>query len=142
MKITRASGVGGPSATTSARGVQGGEFRVSTTGVAQGPQSIARATSLAGVSSVDALLALQDVGGPLERRRRSVARAGRMLDALEAVKISLLDGEAPSAALADLVGAVSEARMGSDDPKLEGILNEIETRAAVELAKLQTRAAA
>ena len=43
---------------------------------------------------MDALLALQEVDGPLERRRRAVRRGGRLLDALDAVKLALLgDGE-------------------------------------------------
>ena len=33
--------------------------------------------------------------------------------------------------------AVAEERQGCDDERLEGVLNEIETRAAVELAKLE-----
>ena len=33
--------------------------------------------------------------------------------------------------------AVREERATTDDPKLEGLLDEIETRAAVEIAKLE-----
>jgi hypothetical protein len=51
------------------------------------------------------------------------------------VKLALLGGEGSGVALDRLKGAVVEARDATDDPRLEGILDQIETRAAVELAK-------
>jgi hypothetical protein len=75
------------------------------------------------------------VGTPLERRRRAVGRAGRILDLLDDVKIALLEGSMTPNALTTLVAAVHEQRDRTDDPNLEGVLDEIETRAAVELAK-------
>jgi hypothetical protein len=103
-------------------------------GAAEGGAS-APVASAAGVASLDALIALQGAPEPLERRRRAVRRAGRLLDVLDEVKLSLLDGHGSAVALDRLRGAVREARDGTDDPRLEGVLNEIETRAAVELAK-------
>jgi hypothetical protein len=82
-------------------------------------------------------MALQAVGGPLERRRRAVRRADKILDVLDEVKISLLEGEVPASALTNLVKAVQQTRDSTDDPGLESVLNEIETRAAVEIAKLE-----
>lgn len=90
-----------------------------------------------GVMSVDALLALQDVGGPLERRRRAVGRAGRILDVLDDLKLAMLGGEVTGADLERLSRAVRDQRDATDEPALEGVLDEIETRAAVELAKLE-----
>jgi CRISPR/Cas system-associated endoribonuclease Cas2 len=86
---------------------------------------------------MEALLALQDVGGPLERKRRAVRRAGVILDELERLKISLLEGEVTRSDLDRLARAVREARERTDDPKLEDVLEEVELRAAVELAKLE-----
>jgi hypothetical protein len=94
-----------------------------------------RTALLGGVNSLDALLALQEAPGPMERRKRAVKRAGKLLDLLDSVKISLLEGGAGNAALSQLTQAVRESRAGTDDPMLEGVLDEIETRAAVELAK-------
>jgi hypothetical protein len=85
------------------------------------------------------LIALQAVGGSVERRRRAVRRADKILDLLDAVKISLLEGEVPASALGDLVTAVQQTRDSTDNLGLETVLNEIETRAAVEIAKLQSR---
>ena len=92
---------------------------------------------MTGVNSIDALLALQAVDGPLERRHRAVNRAGRILDVLDDVKVSLLDGEVSPDALDKLVLAIREERDETDDPRLEGVLDEIEMRAAVEMAKLE-----
>lgn len=86
---------------------------------------------------VDALLALQEVGSPLERRRRSVRRAGRLLDELEGLKVALLGGDLGLTDLDRLTRAAREQREVTDDPKLESVLDEIETRAQVEIAKLE-----
>ncbi|HUZ13820.1 MAG TPA: flagellar assembly protein FliX [Caulobacteraceae bacterium] len=98
--------------------------------------SVAAAGAAAQVNSLDALMALQEVGGPLQRRRRAVARAGNILTALEGLKLELLDGRLSRGGMEALTRAVRDQRALTDDPKLEGLLDEIETRAAVELAKL------
>jgi hypothetical protein len=87
-------------------------------------------------------MALQQEDGPLERRRRAVGRAGSMLDLLDEMKLNLLDGEPNAAALERLTRAVRSERAQTGDPGLEGVLDEIETRAAVELAKLEVSRAA
>ena len=102
-----------------------------------GAGGVAAASGVTQVSSVEALIALQEVGGPLERRRRATGRAGRILDALEALKLDLLAGGLTAAVVEALVRAVRDQRALTDDPRLEGVLDEIETRAAVELAKLE-----
>ena len=96
----------------------------------------------AGVMGVDALLALQDVGGPLERKRRAVRRASRILDVLDEVKLALLDGGLSVSQLDRLRRAIRDERGLTDDPKLEELLDQIELRAAVEMAKLEQAAAA
>jgi hypothetical protein len=78
------------------------------------------------------------VGSPLERKRRSVSRAGRLLDALDGIKVSLLGGDLSMNDLDRLSRAIREERAATEDPKLEGLLDDIETRAAVELAKLES----
>jgi hypothetical protein len=94
-----------------------------------------------GIASIDALLALQEVGGSTERRKKAVRRASVILDVLEDLKIGVLDGAIQPQTLGRLIEAVRQQRMRTGDPTLEGVLDEIETRAAVELAKLEPRAA-
>ncbi|MEJ0065809.1 MAG: flagellar assembly protein FliX [Caulobacteraceae bacterium] len=49
----------------------------------------------------------------------------------------MLEGELNPAVLERLTRAVREQRSMTDDPTLEGLLDQVETRAAVELAKLE-----
>ncbi len=104
-----------------------------------GAAALARTAGLSGVSSIDALIALQQVEEPGGRRRRAVRRAGKVLDALDEVKLKLIDGEPDASDLERLSEAVREQRASTDDPGLNGLLDQIETRAAVELAKIEAR---
>ena len=65
-----------------------------------------------------------------------------ILDVLDEIKVALLDGELDNGALDRLSRAIREERSQTDEPALEELLNEIETRAAVEQAKLQVSRAA
>ncbi len=57
---------------------------------------------------------------------------------MDGLKLSLLDGEVDDAGLRRLTAAVREQREATSDPRLEAVLDQIEARAAVELAKLET----
>ena len=56
---------------------------------------------------------------------------------LDEVRDGLLAGGIPRATLNRLATAVSKRQEGFSDPKLQGVLDEIELRARVELAKLE-----
>lgn len=142
MKVTRTGGVSATAGARPARAGGGEGFRLPEVGGASGPGQAASVSAASGVMGVEALIALQEVGSPLERRRRSVARAGRILDVLEGLKVALLGGELGPADLERLRRAVREERSATEDPGLEGLLDEIETRAEVELAKLEMAARA
>lgn len=139
MKVTgsRSAAPSGPASGPKTTAGQGFSVQSGATAAAGEATRTARAAGVSGVGSIDALLALQEAEGPLERRRRAVKRGGRILDVLEQVKISLLDGEGGNASLERLARAVREERATTDDEGLEGVLNEIETRAAVEMAKAE-----
>lgn len=135
MKVTGPGSSASVSAAGGAKRAAGGDFAL---GGPDGTGESAAASPVvgaAGIGSIDALMALQGAAEPLERRRRAVRRAGRLLDVLDEVKLSMLDGRGSALMLDRLRGAVRESRDDTDDPRLEGVLNEIETRAAVELAK-------
>ena len=135
MKVNGSGGLTAANASPRSGRTSAEAFHIGSSGAASGAAAPTRAASLAGVASLDALLALHDVEGPLERRRRAVGRAGRILDVLDEVKLSLLDGGLAEGSLHSLVGAVRSERACTHDDRLEGVLDEIETRAAVELAK-------
>lgn len=137
MKVNGSSGVGSTSASRGGGRPVAGGFSVAVSGGASEAAPATRSSGVSGVGSIDVLLALQEVGGPLERRRKAVRRAGQILDVLDDVKMALLEGEIPPAALDRLMRAIHQERDRTDDPRLEEVLNEIETRAAVEIAKLE-----
>ena len=99
-------------------------------------------TSIGGVSAatpltpLDALLAMQEAGTSTQGRSKGLSRGGRMLDLLDDVRHGLLRGAIPVSKLESLLTAVRSQRDHVDDPRLAEILDEIELRAAVELAKL------
>lgn len=142
MKVTGSGGVGQTGQAKGARPSSGGAAftPIRPSGVGE-TAAASSAHAVAGVSSLAALLALQEVGGPLERKRRAVSRAGRLLDSLDAVKLAVLDGAVTPAMLNDLARGMREQRQATDDANLESLLLEIETRAGVELAKLEMSAA-
>lgn len=99
-----------------------------------GVGQLGTARSIAGLESI---LSLQEVDEPLQRRRRAVARGTSLLDRLDALRLALLEGDLPKATLEALATAIRENRHDTDDPQLRAVLEEIELRAAVELAKYE-----
>nr|WP_296820629.1 flagellar assembly protein FliX [Brevundimonas sp.] len=139
MKV---SGPGPISSQTSSRPRQAqGGFSVPG-GTAAAPPATASLAGVAGVGSVEALLALQAAEGPEERRRRAMRRGGGLLDRLDALKLAMLSGEDGASALQALAHASAEQRDQVDDPGLADLLDHIDTRAAVELAKVRYRTSA
>ena len=81
MKVTGTGGLSQASGARPARGAGGGEgFRIAGAPAPQAPTAVSSAAGVGGVMGVEALLALQDVETATERKRRSVNRAGRLLD--------------------------------------------------------------
>jgi hypothetical protein len=99
----------------------------------------ARAPSAAparAIGGIDALIALQGVEDPTERRRRAVKRGSSALDALDELKLGLLAGTLDTATLVRLKNAVGDLTELSGDARLDSVLAEISLRVEVELAKL------
>ena len=127
---------GPASATRSGSGTTA--FAPTGTGEAAARVSTAATAQTGMLAGLDTLLALQaDGNDPQERRRRSVARGRDLLDGLDRLKASLLGGRVASHELRAIAGRLSERAGTSGDPRLDGLMAEIELRAAVELAKLE-----
>lgn len=101
----------------------------------RGPSSAAGLSGPAGVGSVATLLALQGVESDMDAAGRAAQRAGGLLDVLDSLKLALLEGRGVSVRLQELAARTAEARAQTGDPRLEALLEEVEVRAAVELAK-------
>lgn len=100
----------------------------------------AAATTLAGLDAVLLLQAQAD--SPQERRRRAARRGHDLLDGLDRLKASILGGRVSPGELRAVASRLAERAGPSGDPRLDGLMAEIELRAAVELAKLETRRSA
>lgn len=98
--------------------------------------SAASASSVSSLAGVSALMALQGVEDATERRRRAMRRGHGLLDRLDELKMSLLSGQDGAAALSRLAHDLREERPEVDsDSGLKAVLDQIELRAAVEMAK-------
>jgi hypothetical protein len=86
-------------------------------------------------ASIDALLAMQGIEDPVERRKRSVQRGKSALDVLDDLKIGLLSGNFDASTVGRLRYAAANLKSSSGDPGLDSVLSEIELRVEVELAK-------
>jgi hypothetical protein len=97
--------------------------------------STSRPTS---ISSLDALLSLQEAesGTSEEAAKKARKRANDILDQLDKVRVGLLTGEMPKSTLQQLASTIASHRDHVIDPKLAELLDEIDLRAQVELAKL------
>ncbi len=87
------------------------------------------------IQGMDALLALQELDERAERRSRATRHGHTLLDTLESVRADLLAGFVSEDRLELLAKTVSE-RPDSGDPQVDLVLEEIELRVKVELAKL------
>ena len=89
------------------------------------------------IASVEAIVALQGVDSDSKKNTRQIVEIGEeMLDRLDQIRHGLLMGEIPVSGLLQLKKTLANFESSSDDPKLSEIIEEIEVRAAVELAKL------
>jgi hypothetical protein len=96
-------------------------------------QATASAAPLA-PTGIDALLALQSVDDPLLAKRKAVRRGSALLDALAAAQADLLTGPVGESRLNQMMALVTQAREAVD-PQIDALIDDIELRVRVELAK-------
>jgi hypothetical protein len=137
MKIDRLSTIGTPAARRSARNgsTKSGDFAKALSFGGEAPP-ISAVSGGAALAPVDALLALQEVSDDSGGRNQGRRHGEALLEHLDDLHLSLLSGRMPLDALERLATTVAAKRGQVDDPRLAQILDEIEVRAAVELAKL------
>ena len=110
-----------------------GSFTVSDTpetqgGIVAGPGPIA---------ALDSILMLQGMDDSTDGRAKGQAHGEQLLNLLDAVRDGLLAGGIPRSTLNKLAVAVTRRHDIFADPKLQDVLDQIELRAHVELAKLE-----
>lgn len=135
MKIDRVSSLGTAPARRAKRAGSKGAAFSEALGSAEAPAGSAVSGGNA-LGPVDALIAVQEASAYTGRRKAPRQRGEEMLDKLEEVRLGLLAGGLPAATVERLADLVAAGRGEVDDPRLAEALDEIEVRAAVELAKL------
>lgn len=103
------------------------------------PEGASSVSASSAIGSVDALLAAQSVeAAGDEERRQARARGDDILNRLDELRHGLLAGTLTRSQIMALANLVRSRRGSIVDPKLREVLDEIELRAEVEIAKLES----
>ena len=100
------------------------------------PAGAGAVSSSTPITALDGILAVQEVPTATDGRSRGIKRGYNLLEQLDDIRLGLLTGAIPQRRLVELRHEIEEARETVTDPQLSVILDDIELRAAVELAKL------
>lgn len=140
MKISSLGSVKSAGSVKKKRGVSGVGNFAELLGLAGSTETAAAdATSpVASASPVNNLLAAQEVSEDAGRRAALVKDGQSTLDALEKLRHQLLMGGVPMQTLGEIKSRIHSQKKHTADPELRAIMDEIELRASVELAKLET----
>jgi len=120
------------------RAVKGATTTDGTFSISSGAE--ARAQVVAGpgpIAALDSILTLQGMNDSTDGRSKGLKHGEQLLDMLDQLSDGLLAGGIPRTTLNRLANAVTRRHEGFADPKLQSVLDEIELRAHVELAKLE-----
>ena len=90
----------------------------------------------AAANAVNPLFAIQEVEDATTGRKKARKRGTDILDELDRIRIALLSGTLGPDQLQALARLISSKRSAVDDPDLAAVLDEVDLRAQVELAKL------
>lgn len=134
-------GVGGTRKSSGVGQTSGMSFSSFLEGAAEVSEN-ASVSSMAGVSGVETILLAQSVGDAVSdeaKKRRAAQHGENILDKLDDVRLGLLSGSIEKEKLIELAQMLRERREDGLDDRLNGLLDEIEQRAQVELAKLTRR---
>lgn len=132
MKIEGPRGIGAATGARKASGAAAPGFTPQT----EAAQRASASAPVASTPALEGLLALQAEGFDPGRRSRQVRRAHEALDALSLLERGLIEGRAPGGLRRNLEALQAESAP-TGEPRLDAILLEIDTRVAVELAKLE-----
>lgn len=102
-------------------------------------EDVSRVNELGNINPVGSILAVQEVDelddGQQKGRRKLRKHGEDILNQLDEIKKDLLIGGIPKERLANLAQSLRIKKQETDDPVLISIINDIELRASVELAK-------
>lgn len=139
MKINEVGSGRGPSSVKRKKSEDGkGSAFASALRHAAGGDEASAVVETGPVRTVDAVLALQESDDATERRARAQVRqyGESLLDRLDAIRHDLLMGAVPKSRLAEMAQSMRAHRARCQDPRLMDLIDDIELRCEVEIAKL------
>lgn len=95
------------------------------------------ASGTAPLAALSSLLAIQEAPDSLTGKKRAILHGDTLLDELKELQVGLMQGWVSEDTLQNLSNMLGSQRPVIDDPELNQVLDDIELRAAVELAKLE-----
>ena len=138
MKVQGPSGPQGPSKTKGKdkAGDSDASFGAYMT---SGPSAAAPAQTSQSIAQLDALLAIQGAEDPTARaaKKRMRQRSSSILQELDKIRMAMLNGKLTVGHMIDVADVVASHREKIMDPAMTAIMDEIDLRAQVELAKLR-----
>lgn len=139
MKISGFGSIPSTSGTSKKRGTsKSGSFANILSAAESGEVGQAGGVSdVAATTAVNNLLALQEISEEDVQRRKLAQQGNNMLDALEKLRQQLLIGNLPAHVLQNLSRQLLLKKQLVNDEKLNAIIEDIELRVAVELAKIE-----
>lgn len=93
-------------------------------------------SAAASLSGANVLLGLQEVSEDETHQKKAFKQGKQAIDVLETLRDNLLTGRMSPTLIKQLETIVAQERAKTTDPKLNAILDDIDVRVAVELAKL------
>ncbi|MEQ8664756.1 MAG: flagellar assembly protein FliX [Rhodospirillales bacterium] len=139
FKVDRIGSSTGPQRTKKARRTSDSDesFADALRGAAE-TQGANKAGAVKGVTAVGGVFAVQEVGTSTDGRSRGllIDYGDSLLDRLEDVRLEILMGAVSKEHLADLAHQMRQKRQHVEDPVLNELIDEIEMRAEIEIAKL------
>jgi len=137
MKIDKTSSTGKTGKTDEKKKVSTGDKTFSDM-VSGGASETSGTSESQSIYNVDALLAVQAAEDPTQKaaRKRMQQRASSILDELESIRMGLLTGTLTVGDIINVADVVASHREKVVDPQLTSLLDEIDLRAQVEIAKV------
>lgn len=107
--------------------------------MASGKPEAAATQATRSIAQVDALLAIQGAQDPAQgaSKKRMRQRAESVLEELDKLRSAMLTGTLTVGHMIDIADVVASHREKITDPALTSIMDEIDLRAQVELAKMR-----
>lgn len=135
MKIERTGPAGAPASSGGVRRA-GARSGASFSDTLKQVESTSVASGATSVTAVSAVMSIQEVDADGASQAQALQRGEEMLDRLDELRLGLIEGRLAPDRIEALLKLVQERRETVQDPRLKEILDDIDLRAQVELAKL------